>query len=875
MGSLAMLKKKVANQKVLGKETVVNSSPKKETVVNTMSKAIVGARKKTPVALKSNADINTLAKAENLTRDVLRSNKTIVLPSRGYHAVGKNDMDKLEAIKQDIIAAGICAFDYETNGDPDDNTQDPQDHELVMVSVACNIGQAFCFPLGMSTYGANWDINWFIENFLKPILEHPDVLLIIHNVKAEHGWSLLYGVDMFPKACAGKVIDTMLMVKALALDENTVPMGDGYEVQVGLKPATKALLADDNGMVHGLMHVDDIKSFAETVGKAEWEEPTGEFYKSGAKKGLPKTKKCSRSRTFNELPVDQKVIDYSCSDSDWALGLYYRLMPLCESEGIIDVIKELDVPRMMVLAEYELAGWQINPKRLEAMGKVADDALAVLEPKLYEGLLEVTEKYADTDDEGNIIVPAGIYGMGDYRGEPISLEIKSSKPFSWGSIQHLQWLFFHVIKVSTNGLTRSKKSGLPGTGKENIDIIIERASTNCGNKFIDVLKEKRKYDKIKSTYVGELNEDGKYVGGMLQYCRPDTQKLHTNLNLVSTWRLSSKKPNLQNIPRADNDPMGIREVFEAPTYDLKQDYSGLRSQLTRPTIYININKLSGVTVWVGADYSQIELKVLAWYAGEKSMIDTLAHGGDLHAKAAHDVFKLPCTIDEVKKLYKPYRYRAKKVNFGLVYGMTEYGLSADPQMGMTVDEAKAFIEQYMRTYPGVRGYQHDLIAFARTHGYVETMFGHRRPIPEINHPNKWIRQKGENKAMNSPIQGSAADIIALAMVNVRKEAPSWLKPVIQIHDELQCECPIEYAAAGARILKEIMEKPIEGFSDVMPIIAEPSVGKIWRHALDVSWDDHGTPYVKPKHERKEATDVTYEDIGYMMDLYKLAGIEVR
>jgi DNA polymerase-1 len=257
------------------------------------------------------------------------------------------------------------------------------------------------------------------------------------------------------------------------------------------------------------------------------------------------------------------------------------------------------------------------------------------------------------------------------------------------------------------------------------------------------------------------------------------------------------------------------------------------------------------------------------------MIKTLASGGDMHSSTAREVFKLPCSVEEVKKLYKPYRYRAKKVNFGLVYGMTEYGLSKDPQMHMTVQEAKAFIEQYMQTYPGVRGYEQSMIDFARKYGYVETMFGHRRPIPEINSPNKWLAKKGENKAMNTPIQGSAADIIALAMVNIRKYAPRYIKPVIQIHDELINEVPVEYAVEAAKIIKEIMERPIEGFSEIMPIVAEPYVGKIWRHALDISWDIDGTPYVKPKKERKEATDVTYDDIEYAMHLYKMAGIQVR
>jgi len=678
-------------------------------------------------------------------------------------------------------------------------------------------------------------------------------------MKAEHEWSMLYGIDMFDKACNGKVMDTMIMVKAAALDENIVPMNDGYEVQVGLKPATKALLADKDGMVHGLIHVDDIKSFKETVGKHNWEEPTGEFYKSGPNKGLPKTKKFSRSRTFNELPITQEIIDYSCSDSDWALGIYYKLLPILIAEGMMEVITEIDIPRMMVLGEYELAGWKINPNKLIAMGHIADRALKGeyddagtlikegLEAKLQEVLVEVTRGYADMKEDGQVIVPAGSYDMGKWKGDPTILKISTPRPFTWGSTQHLAWLFFHVLKVSTAGLDRSKTTGMPATGKKNIDAIIESYEASSDNKFMKVLNEKRKYDKIKSTYVGSYDdESGKYVGGMLQFCRADTHKLHTCLNLVNTWRLASKKPNLQNIPRADNDPMGIRGVFEAPDYDPKKDYSGLRSPLTRPTVYINTNKLSGKTVWVGADYSQVELKVLAWYAGEQGMIDVLAHGGDLHAKAALDVFKLPCKLEEVAKLYKPARYRAKKVNFGLVYGMTEYGLSADPKMCMTVDEAKNFIAQYMATYPGVRQYQHDLIAYARQHGYVETMFGHRRPIPEINSPNKWLRKKGENKAMNTPIQGSAADIIAAAMVNLRREAPKWLKPVIQIHDELMCETPVEYAIEGCKILQSIMERPVDGFSDIMPLIAEPSVGKIWSHALDLKHDEHGAPYVHPK-----------------------------
>lgn len=805
---------------------------------------------------------------------------------KGYTALVKHDVPMLMKLKKDIIEHKIASFDYETNGDPDDETQDPQDHEIVGVSFAYQIGQAFYMPIQHVSYGANWEMKWFVDNFLKPVLEHPDVLIIAHNIQFEHQVSLLYGIDMLPKTENRKIVDTMLMVKMLALDES-INVGTG-EVIVGLKPNTKALLADDNGMVHGLLHVDEIKSFQETVGYVHWEEPIpGEFYKSGKNKGKPKTKKMKRSRTFGELPVDKHTTDYGCSDSDWALGLYYYLLPIMEAEDLLDTFFELNVPFSMVLGEYELTGWHVNKSKLESMRDVAFNALygrtditdeeienkdiryeeGSIMDKLTDALFEVTDGLVDIDEDGRIIVPAGVYGMGEWRGNPVSLEIKTPKPFNWGSVQHKQWLFFRILKLDTRGLERSKNTGLPGTGKDNWEKLVEGYTGN--NKFMSILKEKNKYDKILSTY----------VNGMLPFVREDTGKIHTNLKIISTWRLSSKKPNLQNIPRADNDPMGIRGVFEAPDYDTKKDYSSLNI-CTRPTILLTREALSGTMVYVNADYSQIELRVLAWFANEANMIQAFWDGHDFHSATAHDIFNLTdCTIEEVKYKYKPYRYQAKAINFGLVYGLTEYGLAKDPKMNMTTSQAKQFIDRYFAKYPGVKQYANDQIAFAREHGYVQTIFGNRRPIPEINHPNKWVKQSGENKAMNTPIQGSAADLIRKAMVDIqietRKPENSFLKAVMQIHDEIQGESPIEYALEGAMLLKNTMEKPVEGISDVIPIKADPAIGKIWQHALDVSFDENGKAYVSPKKEKKEATDVTIDEIEYMLELYHIAGIEVR
>lgn len=843
--SLLKLKKKIAEQK-MEREQRAN---RRKNVANLDFKAITTSQ-------------TTKSKAE-IIKPAIDG-----LPA-GYSVLNKHDVDKLELLKQKLLTTGVCSYDYETDGDPDE-PKDPQDHKLVGVSFSYEVGKAFYLPVGHTSYGANWDIDVLVKKLLKPVLEHPEVTVIAHNVKFEHQVNLMHGIDIFPKTKNRKVIDTMLLIKELIPEKCLVPRGDGFDVELGLKPATKNLLADENGMVHGIIHVDDIQSFKDTVGTVTLEVPTGEVYVSGKNKGKQKMKKLQKHRTFNQLPVDKKVIDYGCSDSDWALGIANLLLPVLKDEGLDTVYFDIDVPCALVRGEYELAGWHINREKLEKMGEESllalkgdpEKGVLGIEAQLNEALLELTD--ADTDEDGNVIVPAGVYFMGEWRGNPVYLKIKTSKPFNWASVQHLQWLFFHVLNIPTAGISRSKKTGLPGTGKNDIAKIIENYDGE--SKFISLLKEKKKHDKFL----------GNYVNGFLPYCREDTSKIHTSLNLVSTWRFSSKEPNLQNITRPENDIAGMRGVFEAPYYDPEADYSHLNI-CTKPVSIITERKLSGHTFYISTDYSQIELKVLAWFAQEPLMMDILTHGGDLHSTIAKEVFKLPCEVHEVKKLFKTHRYRAKTVNFGLVYGMTEYGLSKDPRMEMTIEEAKEFIEMYFDRFPGIKEYTKEKIEFCRKYGYAETMFGHRRPIPEINSPSKWIRQSAENKAINSPIQGSASDIMQYAMVNLRKDTGlmKYCKNVMQIHDEIISEVPVEYAVQASNKIKAIMEQEIDGFSDVMPIIAEPALGRVWKHALDLKCDENGVYYVSPKIVRSDLSDVTISDIEQDLHLYELAGIEVR
>lgn len=803
--------------------------------------------------------------------------------ANGYYVIGSNERDKLESIRQAILAAGILSFDYETNTDPDDESQDPQDSEVVGVSLAWEIGHAVYLPMDHEGYAHNWNRAWLFEHFLKPLLEDPDVTVIAHNLKFEYQHSLLNGVHLYGKAMSRKLMDTMLMLKALTLKETINASG---RVVVGLKPATKALLADPSGMVHGLMHIDDIKSFKETVGYLEWTEddPSGGVYKSGKNKGKPKQIKKKRQRRFNELSIDAHSINYACSDADWALGLYYKLLPLCEQEGVLDILYSMDIPRMLLLGEYELAGWHVDAPGFKNLEHKAVMQLERLNQQLDAEL----KKLAPSDPQGNVIVPAGRYPMGEHRGEAVFLQIKTDKPFSWNSTQHKQWLLFHVLGVPTDGLKRSAKTGLPSVDKDNLQGILDRYSGD--NTFLSLLREKAEYDKILSTY----------VKGMGDFIRKDTHKIHTNFNLVDTWRLSSKKPNLQNIPRPESDPVGIRKLFIAPNYSRGSDYSRL-NRCTQPVPIIKHQGLSGETFWIGCDYSQLELRIVAALAQEKAMIEAFRMGHDLHSATAKQVFNLDCSIEEVKSKYKPYRYKAKAVNFGLVYGITEYGLSRNGDI--TVDEAKELIDNYFKAYPAIKEYIEKQKQFARARGYVTTFFGHRRPIIGIRDQDKLTRRRAENKAINTPVQGTGADIIANAMVAFRhcQEDPGYiqrlgiqdkleqaqlsfnqietllqaLKPVMQIHDELIFECPVEYAANAARLVKAIMEQPIPGFTDIIPLVADPAIGKRWAHILDVDWTSDGQPFVVAKSEKGEPSDVTVEEIAYALPLYELAGIDVR
>lgn len=309
------------------------------------------------------------------------------------------------------------------------------------------------------------------------------------------------------------------------------------------------------------------------------------------------------------------------------------------------------------------------------------------------------------------------------------------------------------------------------------------------HEIISKILEYRQLVKLKSTY----------VEGLLSLINPYTGRVHSSFNqtITATGRISSTEPNLQNIPIKLEMGRKIRKVFVPENENF---------------------------ILLDADYSQIELRVLAHITGDKNLISAFKNNEDIHTTTASRLFGLP--KEEVTPLM---RYRAKTINFSIIYGIGEFSLSKD--LGVTRKEAARYIKEYLDNYPGVRRYMQRIVEQAREKGFVVTLFNRRRYLPEIRSKNFNIRSFGERIAMNTPIQGSAADIIKIAMVKVYKKLLSEkLKSrlILQVHDELIIETSIDEKERVSQILKESMEKAVEL---IVPLVVEVKTGRNWYETM--------------------------------------------
>lgn len=358
-------------------------------------------------------------------------------------------------------------------------------------------------------------------------------------------------------------------------------------------------------------------------------------------------------------------------------------------------------------------------------------------------------------------------------------DLAGDETFNIGSPMQLSHVLFDVMGLPTKGLKKTKR----GYYSTNAKVLSDLARDH---EIVRLILDWREKSKIKSTYLDTLGP-----------LRRGDGRVHTTYNqtITATGRLSSSDPNLQNIPTRSELGRTVKTAFSA----------------------------GEGSVFLAVDYSQIELRLLAHLSGDEHLVRAFNEGEDFHAETAARVFGVP-----VSEVTPDLRSRAKAVNFGIVYGQQAYGLSQSLHISMA--EARDMIDRYYEAYPGVRTFLDNVVARAKQTGYAETMYGRRRHIPELKAKNPQLRGFGERTAMNHPMQGTAADIIKIAMARVSRrleEEGFAAHMILQVHDELDFECPVDEVERLTAMVRDVMEHVVDLR---VPLIAEASTGITWADA---------------------------------------------
>lgn len=358
-------------------------------------------------------------------------------------------------------------------------------------------------------------------------------------------------------------------------------------------------------------------------------------------------------------------------------------------------------------------------------------------------------------------------------------DLAGDETFNIGSPMQLSHVLFDVMGLPTKGLKKTKR----GYYSTNAKVLSDLARDH---EIVRLILDWREKSKIKSTYLDTLGP-----------LRRGDGRVHTTYNqtITATGRLSSSDPNLQNIPTRSELGRTVKTAFSA----------------------------GEGSVFLAVDYSQIELRLLAHLSGDEHLVRAFNEGEDFHAETAARVFGVP-----VSEVTPDLRSRAKAVNFGIVYGQQAYGLSQSLHISMA--EARDMIDRYYEAYPGVRTFLDNVVARAKQTGYAETMYGRRRHIPELKAKKPQLRGFGERTAMNHPMQGTAADIIKIAMARVSRrleEEGFAAHMILQVHDELDFECPVDEVERLTTMVRDVMEHVVDLR---VPLIAEASTGITWADA---------------------------------------------
>ena len=405
---------------------------------------------------------------------------------------------------------------------------------------------------------------------------------------------------------------------------------------------------------------------------------------------------------------------------------------------------------------------------------------------VFDGIeMPLVPVLAKMERAGMLVDPERLHGLSDDLAGQIAAverqirELAGDETFNIGSPMQLSHVLFDVMGLPTKGLKKTKR----GYYSTNAKVLNDLAQDN---EIVRLILDWREKSKIKSTYLDTLGP-----------LRRDDGRVHTTYNqtITATGRLSSSDPNLQNIPTRSELGRTVKTAFSAGPGSL----------------------------FLAVDYSQIELRLLAHLSGDEHLIRAFNEGEDFHAETAARVFGVP-----VSEVTPQLRSRAKAVNFGIVYGQQAYGLSQSLHIPMA--EAREMIDRYFEAYPGVRTFLDNVVARAKQTGYAETMFGRRRHIPELKSKNPQLRGFGERTAMNHPMQGTAADIIKIAMTRVSRrleEEGFAAHMILQVHDELDFECPEAEVERLTAMVRDVMEHVVDLR---VPLIAEASTGVTWADA---------------------------------------------
>jgi DNA polymerase-1 len=587
-------------------------------------------------------------------------------------------VEKLDGLVRRMREAPLVSVDTETTD------TDAMRARLVGVAVSVAPHEGFYIPVG-HTAGPNLDLREALGR-LRPVLEDPALPKCGQNLKYDAMVLRRHGVGL-----EGMAFDAM--VASYLIDPDRPH---------GLDALSLAYLD------HQTIPISDL------IGKGK------------------------EQVSFAEVPVE-RACAYSAEDADVALRLKATLEPKVAEAGAADLLREVEMPLVGVLADMELAGVAVDVPFLREMSRVFERDLGRLAEEIHR---------------------------------------IAGEAFNINSTQQLGRILFEKL-----GLPRKRKTK---TGYSTDVGVLEELALD--HELPRRILEHRQLAKLKSTYVDALPE----------LIHPETGRIHTSFNqtVTATGRLSSSNPNLQNIPIRTETGREIRKAFVPRDRD---------------------------HVLLSADYSQIELRILAHLSRDEALIEAFRSGEDIHVRTASLMFNLmPEFVQEEM------RRRAKTINYGVVYGMGAFGLAG--RLGIPRREAQAFIERYFETYSGVRAYLDRAVKEATERGYVTTMLGRRRFLPELASTNANTRAFGERTATNSPIQGSAADMIKVAMARVRralKGAGLTAQMILQVHDELVFEVPRKEVEK----VKEIVAQEMQGALPLsVPVQVEVGVGENWLEA---------------------------------------------